>query len=41
MSQGLNAIKYDQSLTWNSLKQLESDFLLYGKFNVAKLHDIV
>ena len=41
MSQGLNAIKYDQSLTWNSLKQLESDFLLYGKFNIAKLHDIV
>ena len=41
MSQGLNAIRYDQSLAWNSLKQLKNDFLLYGKFNVAKLHDIV
>ena len=41
MSQGLNAIRNDQSLAWNSLKQLKNDFLLYGKFNVAKLHDIV
>ena len=41
MSQGLNAIRNDQSLAWNSLKQLENDFLLYGKFNVAKLQDIV
>ena len=41
MSQGLNAIRNDQSLTWNSLKQLENDFLLYGKFNIAKLQDIV
>ena len=41
MSQGLNAIRNDQSLTWNSLKQLKNDFLLYGKFNVARLHDIV
>ena len=41
MAQGLNAIRNDQSLAWNSLKQLKNDFLLYGKFNVAKLHDIV
>ena len=41
MSQGLNAIRNDQSLAWNSLKKLENDFLLYGKFNVAKLQDIV
>ena len=41
MAQGLNAIKNDQSLAWNSLKQLKNDFLLYGKFNVAKLQDIV
>ena len=41
MSKGLTAIRSDQSLTWNSLKQLENDFLLYGKFNAAKLHDIV
>ena len=32
MSQGLNAIRYDHS---------KNDFLLYGKFNIAKLHDIV
>ena len=41
MAQGLNAIRNDQSLAWNSLKQLENDFLLYSKFNVAKLQDIV
>ena len=41
MAQGLNAIRNDQSLAWNSLKQLKNDFLLYGKFNVAKLQDIV
>ena len=41
MSQGLNAIRNDQSLAWNSSKQLKNDFLLYSKFNVAKLHDIV
>ena len=41
MSQGLNAIRNDQSLAWNSLKQLQNDFLLYGKFNIAKLQDIV
>ena len=41
MAQGLTAIRNDQSLAWNSLKQLENDFLLYGKINVAKLQDIV
>ena len=41
MAQGLNAIRNDQSLAWNSLKQLKNDFLLYGKSNVAKLQDIV
>ena len=41
MAQGLNAIRNDQLLAWNSLKQLENDFLLYSKFNVAKLQDIV
>ena len=41
MAQGLNAIRNDQSLAWNSLKQLKNDFLLYSKFNVAKLQDIV
>ena len=41
MASGLMAIKQDQSLAWNSLKQLENDFLLYGKYNVTQLQDIV
>ena len=41
MANGMSAIKKDQSLAWNSLKQLENDFLLYGKYNVAQLQDIV
>ena len=41
MVSGLMAIKEDQSLAWNSLKQLENDFLMYGKYNVAQLQDIV
>ena len=41
MASGMMAIRQDQSLAWNSLKQLENDFLLYGKYNVAQLQDIV
>ena len=41
MANGMTAIKKDQSLAWNSLKQLENDFLLYDKYNVAQLQDIV
>ena len=41
MASGMMAIKQDQSLAWNSLKQLENDFLLYGKYNVAQMQDIV
>ena len=41
MANGMTAIKKEQSLAWNSLKQLENDFLLYGKYNVAQLQDIV
>ena len=41
MASGLMAIKEDQALAWNSLKQLENDFLMYGKYNVAQLQDIV
>ena len=41
MATGLQAIKQDQSLAWNSLKQLENDFLLYGKYNVTQLQDIL
>ena len=41
MASGMMAIRQDQSLAWNSLKQLEKDFLLYGKYNVAQLQDVV
>ena len=41
MASGMMAIKQDQSLAWNSLKQLENDFLLYGKYNVAQVQDMV
>ena len=41
MANGMTAIKKDQSLAWNSLKQLENDFVLYGRYNVAQLQDIV
>ena len=41
MASGMIAIKEDQTLAWNSLKQLEDDFLMYGKYNVAQLQDIV
>ena len=41
MVNGMTVMKKDQSLAWNSLKQLENDFLLYGKYNVAQLQDIV
>ena len=34
-------IQQDQSLAWNSLKQLKNNFLLYGKYNVTQLQDIV
>ena len=41
MASGMMAIRQDQSLAWNSLKQLQNDFLLYGKYNVAQVQDIV
>ena len=41
MASGMMATRQDQSLAGNSLKQLENDFLLYGKYNVAQLKDIV
>ena len=41
MAPGLSALRHDQMLAWNSLRQLETDFLLYGKYNVEKLQDIV
>ena len=41
LSKGLNTIKSDQSLAWNSIKQLEDDFLLYGKYNLDSLEKII
>ena len=41
LSKGLIAIKSDQSLAWNSIKQLEDDFLLYGKCNLDSLEKII
>ena len=41
MATGLSALRHDQTLAWNSLWQLEHDFLIYGKYNVRKLQDIV
>ena len=41
LSKGLNAIKSDQSLAWNSIKQLEDDILLYGKYNLDSLEKII
>ena len=41
MAFGLMVLQQDQYLAWNSLKQLENDFLLYGKYNVTQLQEIV
>ena len=41
LSKRLIAIKSDQSLAWNSIKRLEDDFLLYGKYNLDSLEKII
>ena len=41
LAKGLKAIKSDQNLAWNSIKQLEDDFLLYGKYNIDSLEKII
>ena len=41
LGRGLKAIKSDQTLAWNSIKQLEDDFLLYGKYNIDSLEKII
>ena len=41
LSKGLIAIKSDQFLAWNSIKQIENDFLLYGKYNLDSLEKII
>ena len=41
LNKGLRAIKSDQLLAWNSIKQLEDDYLLYGKYNLDSLEKII
>ena len=41
LAKGIKAIKSDQKLAWNSVKQLEDDFLMYGKYNLDSLEKIV
>ena len=41
LGKGLKAIKSDQTLAWNSIKQLEDDFLLYGKYSIDSLEKII
>ena len=41
LTKGIKAIKSDQKLAWNSVKQLEDDFLMYGKYNLDSLEKIV
>ena len=41
LAKGIKAIKSDQKLAWNSVKQTEDDFLLYGKYNLDSLEKIV
>ena len=41
MATGLSALRHNQTLAWNLLWQLEHGFLIYGKYNVEKLQDIV
>ena len=38
---GIVAIQSDQTLAWNSIRQLEDDFLLYGKYNLDSLEKII
>ena len=41
LAKGIQAIKSDQKLAWNTVKQIEDDFLLYGKYNLDSLEKIV
>ena len=36
MATGLSVHRHNETLAWNSLQQLEHDFLIYGKYNVEK-----
>ena len=37
LAKGIAAIQSDQSLAWNSIRQLEGNFLLHGKYNLDSL----
>ena len=41
LAKGITTIQSDQSLAWNSTRQLEDDFLLYGKYNLDSLKKII
>ena len=41
MASSLSVLQHNQTLAWNLLRQLEHDFLIYGKYNVRKPQDIV
>ena len=41
LGKGPKAIKLDRTLAWNSIKQLEDNFLLYGKYNIDNLEKII
>ena len=41
LAKGIAAIQSNQSLAWNSIRQLEDDFLLYGKYNLDSLEKII
>ena len=41
LGKGNTAVQSDQSLAWNYIRQLEDDFLLYGKCNLNSLEKIV
>ena len=41
LAKGIKAIKSDQKLAWNSVKQLEDDFLMHGKYSLDSLEKIV
>ena len=41
LAKGIKAIEADQKLAWNSVKQLEDDFFMYGKYNLDSLEKII
>ena len=41
LAKGITVIQSDQSLAWDSIRQLEDDFLLYGKLCLDSLEKII